>query len=1205
MVRHAPTLVPGPEQGSRVASVVLALVHVAHQLKAVLDTFAPECGPDATRLFQRLRDSTHLIHAAMLESMFSNSRPLDKAIEGAMRRAERTLGQARDALYRQLLESGGERLASRDEVPGLLSSARTNLREDLNDLYHYVSNETLRAVYAGQAVAGGAQLPAETVAQLAALAAVVNLACTADRAVLVSVAQLVVGSRSEKEAALSQLLYLSLTDEGRENIGRAGGIPALVGALDSELPGVVVHATAALGSIATGGAAFQEEIVATGGALLLQRLLESSNAEVSEEAGRALEALPLDTIGSGLAALASAVSGLPALSGPAYSARIEPRAEGSGGAAGAPGPAPDIPLLVDQLKSSSAAKQQDAARALARLAGGRPPNPERLHAIAAAGAIPRLVRMLDASGEGPALQAAVALGALAAGGPSYQALIAAGSGIPPLLARLSDPSLAVQQEAAATLHKVTYCSAPNMEAIASAGGLPLLVAATGSPSEAVQQHAAAVVRALCCVSPALADAVVDAGGIPALVHALGSGSLGLQRQAAAALRNLSCGGADSPNRPAIVAAGGLVLLIGLLSSESEAVQAHAAAALCNLAYSSPHNRAAITGGGGVARLVRLLGSGSEDVQQEAAGALRTLCCGSTSTKEAVAAAGGVPLLVRLLGSPVEPVQVHAVAVLRALSAVPSAAAAIEPAGGVEPLVRLLDHTNEAAYREAAATLRNMCTGDAAAAAAVAIVAAGAVPRLTLLLNVKSAGAQQQAAAALGNLAAVSGTIRAAIAGAGAIPLLVRLVNGPSEAVQQRAAATLGNLCIDSAQNMRAVSAAGGGPSLERLLQSPHEGVRQAAERALKLGWGGARLVRDINGSKWDVTVISPRNHMVFTPLLASTCVGTVETRSVTLPIVDNYFYASECSAVHHEDRTVECVSEDGVRFFVEYDALAIATGSQGSTFGIPGVEQHARFLRTAADSLERARLLHVVVVSDGELADFVNRDLMKIDPSRAHDIRITLVEASELLGSFDPHLREYAARNLVKAGVHLIKGVVRDKEIELHGSGGTLPYGLCVWSTGVGPTPFTLSLPFAKTSRGRLAVDDRLRVLAPSQMDKACGGGRGRARQASHDRLVNDLCACCSSGAPQSPVLLLLRLLQKGHVRGPEDHGAGPQELGDVSMVQEERKHEDAAGAHPVAEQQGRYLAACLNESAGELDAPEAEPFKARVAAGFSSRLNP
>ncbi len=43
--------------------------------------------------------------------------------------------------------------------------------------------------------------------------------------------------------------------------------------------------------------------------------------------------------------------------------------------------------------------------------------------------------------------------------------------------------------------------------------------------------------------------------------------------------------------------------------------------------------------------------------------------------------------------------------------------------------------------------------------------------------------------------------------------------------------------------------------------------------------------------------------------------------------------------------------------------------------------------------------------------------------------------------------------------------------------GRVIPFGMCVWSTGVGPTPFTNSLAFAKTARGRLAVDKYLRIL--------------------------------------------------------------------------------------------------------------------------------
>ena len=36
------------------------------------------------------------------------------------------------------------------------------------------------------------------------------------------------------------------------------------------------------------------------------------------------------------------------------------------------------------------------------------------------------------------------------------------------------------------------------------------------------------------------------------------------------------------------------------------------------------------------------------------------------------------------------------------------------------------------------------------------------------------------------------------------------------------------------------------------------------------GWGGFTFAHNIDKSKYDVTVISPRNHFLFTPLLPST-----------------------------------------------------------------------------------------------------------------------------------------------------------------------------------------------------------------------------------------------------------------------------------------------------------------------------------------------
>ena len=63
---------------------------------------------------------------------------------------------------------------------------------------------------------------------------------------------------------------------------------------------------------------------------------------------------------------------------------------------------------------------------------------------------------------------------------------------------------------------------------------------------------------------------------------------------------------------------------------------------------------------------------------------------------------------------------------------------------------------------------------------------------------------------------------------------------------------------------------------------PHEKPRVVV---LGSGWAGCRLMKGLDTQLYDIVCVSPRNHMVFTPLLASTCVGTLEFRSVAEPIV--------------------------------------------------------------------------------------------------------------------------------------------------------------------------------------------------------------------------------------------------------------------------------------------------------------------------------
>lgn len=50
---------------------------------------------------------------------------------------------------------------------------------------------------------------------------------------------------------------------------------------------------------------------------------------------------------------------------------------------------------------------------------------------------------------------------------------------------------------------------------------------------------------------------------------------------------------------------------------------------------------------------------------------------------------------------------------------------------------------------------------------------------------------------------------------------------------------------------------------------------------LGTGWAAMSFLKNLDSSLYEVQVLSPRNYFVFTPLLPSVTVGTVEARSIT------------------------------------------------------------------------------------------------------------------------------------------------------------------------------------------------------------------------------------------------------------------------------------------------------------------------------------
>ncbi|XP_022848207.1 internal alternative NAD(P)H-ubiquinone oxidoreductase A2, mitochondrial-like [Olea europaea var. sylvestris] len=146
------------------------------------------------------------------------------------------------------------------------------------------------------------------------------------------------------------------------------------------------------------------------------------------------------------------------------------------------------------------------------------------------------------------------------------------------------------------------------------------------------------------------------------------------------------------------------------------------------------------------------------------------------------------------------------------------------------------------------------------------------------------------------------------------------------------------------------------------------------------GWAACRFLKGLDTKIYDVVCISPRNHMVFTPLLASTCVGTLEFRSVAEPVSriqtalakdpNSYFFLASCSGVDMDKHEVYCetIGDDGLsrgpyRFKVAYDKLVIASGAEPLTFGIKGVKEHAFFLRevTHAQEIRKKLLLNLML----------------------------------------------------------------------------------------------------------------------------------------------------------------------------------------------------------------------------------------------------
>jgi NADH dehydrogenase FAD-containing subunit len=107
-----------------------------------------------------------------------------------------------------------------------------------------------------------------------------------------------------------------------------------------------------------------------------------------------------------------------------------------------------------------------------------------------------------------------------------------------------------------------------------------------------------------------------------------------------------------------------------------------------------------------------------------------------------------------------------------------------------------------------------------------------------------------------------------------------------------------------------------------------------SDRVVVLGSGWAGFQIALNADKnLPLTVVSPNNHFVFTPLLASTAVGTLEFRCIQEPIrtvlgPKGQFIQAKARSLDPDNKKIVCQSVHNDTFDLEYDKLVIAVGVQ-------------------------------------------------------------------------------------------------------------------------------------------------------------------------------------------------------------------------------------------------------------------------------------
>jgi NADH:ubiquinone reductase (H+-translocating) len=282
------------------------------------------------------------------------------------------------------------------------------------------------------------------------------------------------------------------------------------------------------------------------------------------------------------------------------------------------------------------------------------------------------------------------------------------------------------------------------------------------------------------------------------------------------------------------------------------------------------------------------------------------------------------------------------------------------------------------------------------------------------------------------------------------------------------------------------------------------------------GFGGAMAARELERimprQSTRLVLVNDANFMLYTPFLPEAAAGTLEPRHVVTPLREilkrTYLRLGSIAAHDPVAKTVELRTREGDAEQLPYDQLLLALGSVSRVLPVPGLSEHAVGFKSLADAIylrnhvietleaanatedaaRRDELLTYVFVGGGyaglealaELQDFAADAIEGYPRARLHGMRWVLVEASDrVLPEIDAELADYALRELRGRGIDVRLGTTLEEvgaDSARIATGETLPTRTVVWTAGVAPHPSLRQLSLPLDERGRVPVDDHLRV---------------------------------------------------------------------------------------------------------------------------------